>query len=165
MENSMSEMIRTSLEGISTVAGTDTVIGEPINAPGGTVIIPVSKVSIGLATGGLDYHPKSTQKNKDETKTVPSSQTKPCFGGGGGTGISVTPVCFLVITKDGRVELLNVGDPALSNPAVGVIDALASLVEKSPEIVGRLKNTLSKDGKKEPDDLDPEDLSTEKAGE
>ncbi|MBQ7603350.1 MAG: hypothetical protein IJU75_00195 [Clostridia bacterium] len=165
MENSMSEMIRSSLEGISTIAGTDTVIGEPINAPGGTVIIPVSRVSVGFATGGLDYHPKSTQKSKDETKTVPSSGAKPCFGGGGGTGISVTPVCFLVITKDGRVEVLNVGDPAISNPAVGIIDSVASLAEKAPEIITRIKSTFSKDGKAEPDDLDPEDLKQEKSGE
>ncbi len=155
MENSMSEMIKASLEGISAIAGTDTVIGEPIEAPGGTVIIPVSKVSVGFATGGLDYHPKSVQKSKDETKSVPSSQSKPCFGGGGGTGISVTPVCFLVITKEGKVEILNVGDPAYAHPAVGVVDAVASFVEKSPEIIVRLKESLSS-GKNEPDDLDDE---------
>ena len=50
----------------------NTIIGTPIETASGTTLIPVSKISVGLATGGLDG-----------SSTHPD---KPVFGGGGGTG-------------------------------------------------------------------------------
>ena len=42
----------------------NTIIGEPITSPDGTLIIPVSKVSYGFAAGGSDL------PTKKETKTA-----------------------------------------------------------------------------------------------
>ena len=54
-ENKQSEIIRTSLESIKTMLDANTVLGEPITTPSGVTIIPVSKVTVGYASGGLDY--------------------------------------------------------------------------------------------------------------
>ena len=53
-ENKLNEIIQTSLEKIKELSETGTIIGDPINTAGGTVIIPVSKISLGFASGGVD---------------------------------------------------------------------------------------------------------------
>ena len=58
MENNQSEMIKSALESIKGIVDANTVTGTPINTDSGTVIIPVSKVFIGLATGGVDFFDK-----------------------------------------------------------------------------------------------------------
>lgn len=154
-ENNLSDVIKKSLEGIRTVADSGTVLGEPISTNNGTVIIPVSKVSVGYASGGVDYMPKSGDKDSQK----PIKPTSPCFGGGGGTGISVTPLCFLVVDKDGNVTTLNITNPAAVPAPVGVIDSVSSLLDKAPETIEKIKNLFAK---KEPETaLDDEELEKE----
>ena len=93
-QNKLQDMIRISLENIRAMVDANTVVGTPINTPSGTTIIPISKVSVGYASGGVDWAAKTG-----------SSQN---FGGGGGTGLSVQPVCFLAVSASGRVELFPV---------------------------------------------------------
>ena len=154
-DNNVSEMISKSLESIRTIADSGTVIGDPIPTNNGTVILPVSKISVGFASGGLDYLPKSGE-NK-EGKAIKAGA--PCFGGGGGTGVSVTPICFLVIAADGSVTMMNVNNPAAVPPAVGAIESVTSFAEKAPDIIAGIKALFAK---KEPkNDLDDEKLSEE----
>ncbi len=156
-ENKLSEMIRSSLDSIRTIADSGTVIGDPIPTGNGTVIIPVSKVTLGFASGGLDYMPKG---DKEASAKMPKP-TEPCFGGGGGTGISVSPVCFLVVKADGEVNLLNVSAPTATavTGAASTINSVSNFVEKAPDIIGRIKELFAK---KEPvSDLDDETLSAE----
>lgn len=122
----INDIIATSLEKIRTIADAETIIGTPIPTAGGITIIPVSKVSVGFASGGLDYGNKTPDKPKN-------------FGGGGGTGISVTPVAFLVISPTGGVELLSV-----SAPGGDTLDKVAGLVDKAPDIMERMKLVFSK---------------------
>ena len=105
MNHPLSDMMTSSMGKIRDMIDVNTVIGDPITTPSGTVIIPVSKVSMGIATGGLDYGKKSAEKAPDGQKRP----TGKSFGGGGGTGISVTPVAFLVVGPEGGVEMLSVG--------------------------------------------------------
>lgn len=155
-ENNISEMIRSSLEGIRTLADSGTVLGEPINTNNGTVIIPVSKVSVGYASGGVDYMPKSGDKDAQTKAVKPSS---PCFGGGGGTGISVTPLCFLVVDKNGKVSILNITNPSAVPAVVGTIDSISTLLEKAPDTISKIKSMFEK---KEPESsLDDEELKEE----
>ncbi len=122
-ENKMSDIIKASLDGIKGFTDMDTVIGNAINTPGGVTVIPVSKVSMGIATGGVDYG----------TRRV-SSQN---FGGGGGTGLSITPVAFLTVGRNAEVNLIHV------NNASTDVDRIASLIEHSPEIIEKIKSVLS----------------------
>ncbi|MFA5561787.1 MAG: spore germination protein GerW family protein [Eubacteriales bacterium] len=125
-QSKISEMIESSLSKIKEMADTQTIVGAPIHTPGDYTIIPVSKISIGFATGGLDYH-------KKKEGTAP-----PRFGGGGGTGVAITPVAFLIISPYQTVDLVPIsgGD----NQAV---DKLFHFVERSPELVERLKSAIT----------------------
>ena len=126
MENNQSEMIKSALESIKGIVDANTVTGTPINTDSGTVIIPVSKVFIGLAAGGVDFFDKKGSSDKKN------------FGGGGGTGVTVSPVGFLVIEPSGRVELLNVN----AEPK-DLVTHIFDFVQGSPELVKKFKSLFS----------------------
>ena len=128
-ETKLQDVIQTSLQNIKSLLDTNTIIGTPINHPSGTVIIPVSKVSMAYATGGLDYAGKTDPNAKPVN-----------FGAGGGTGLTLQPIGFLIINADGEVEMLNVGVKNPTDP----IEQIADFIERSPEIIARIKAILGK---------------------
>lgn len=131
-ENKISDIISTSLEKIKALADGETVIGNPIATPNGTTIIPVSKVSMGFASGGIDYNGK---------KTPVGAQN---FGGGGGTGITVTPISFLVVSPDGNVQLMPISNPTQTD----TVDKVTSFIERSPELLEKIKKVFVSEKKK-----------------
>lgn len=138
-ESKINDIIKVSLEKIKDIVGTETITGAPIETASGTTIIPVSKVAVGFASGGLDYDGvRPASQSKDQKSSLLKNAN---FTGGGGTGISVSPIGFLIINKDGRVELLT-----MDNPSTGdTIDKFVSIIERSPEIISRIKDTFSKE--------------------
>ena len=126
MENasSIKDIITSSLDKIRTIIDADTVVGKEITTKSGTVIIPISKVSMGFASGGLDL-PNKQNQNKN-------------FGGGGGTGVTVSPIGFLVVTPDGKVEML----PMVQEKS-GPIDQIAEILDRTPEIIDRVKSVFT----------------------
>ena len=138
-ENKISGIIETSLEKIKNVVDANTIIGTPINTPGGTTVIPVSKVMVGFASGGVDYLGKNAKKSAEEAHKGGAITN---FGGGGGTGVTVQPVGFLVIGADGNVQLLSVG--AGSAGSGDKIDSISNIIEKSPDIIGKIKAIFEK---------------------
>ena len=142
----LKETLQNALNGIASNAGANTVIGEPIETLNGTVIIPVSKVMLGNVSGGLD---------DEEGKKTENKETGKKFIGGGGSGMTVSPVAFLVIDPEGKVELLNINAPAPSDPISSVVGA----IERSPELISKLKTAF---GKKKKDGETSDDAEEEK---
>ena len=132
-ENKLNDIIQTSLDSIRSMVDSNTVIGSPITTANGTLVIPVSKVFVGFASGGVDYLGKNTQNT---THTVNN------FGGGGGTGLTVSPVAFLVVSPHGDVQLLNVNEPTSdkSDP----VSQIVGLLDRSPELIEKLKAIFAK---------------------
>ena len=128
-ENKIPEIIKSSLENIRSIVDANTVVGEPILTNVGTTIIPISKISVGIASGGVDYNDKADR---------PKPQN---FGGGGGTGLSVSPAGFLVIDKNGDVEFINVGMKGKPDP----VDQIADFIERTPDIIAKIKDLFKKD--------------------
>ena len=128
-ENKLQEIIHTSLQNIASMIDANTIIGNPIETAQGTVIIPVSKVSMGFATGGLDYNGKNEPTDKAQN-----------FGAGGGTGLTINPIGFLVVAPNGSVDMINVGMRNPSDP----IEQVADLLERSPEIIAKIKSLFDK---------------------
>lgn len=129
-ENKIPEIIKSSLESIRSMVDANTIIGDPIAASGGTVIIPVSKVSVGIASGGVDYNGK---------EQAPAMRQN--FGGGGGTGLTISPMGFLVCNKDGEVEFINANAKFKPDP----IDQITDFMEKTPDIIAKLKEIFTKE--------------------
>ncbi len=122
MSNSIEGILGVSMEKIREMVDVNTIIGDAITSPDGTTIIPVSKVSFGFASGGSDLPTQAAEK----------------FAGGAGAGVTVKPVAFIVITRDGDVKLMDLGS---SKPSAieGVIDAIPNVVEKIKGFIGDKK--------------------------
>ena len=123
-ENKMSEMIKASLEGIKDFADVETIFGKAITTPSGVTIIPVSKVSVGFATGGVDFQ-----------SVKPSSPTN--FGGGSGSGVAITPVAFLTVGADAQINLIQIGSGEQSS-----FNRAADLIENSPKMLYNDRNVI-----------------------
>ena len=134
--NKLREMIDASLSNIKTMLDANTILGDPIVTDSGTTLIPVSKISVGYVSGGLDYNKKKGEKDQD--KNVPAN-----FGGGGGTGISVSPVAFIVISPEGKAEMLNIAAASSTDAASQIVN----LVDRSPEIIEKIKGIFKKKDK------------------
>ena len=124
MEHPIGNLMDTTMNKIKEMIDVNTIVGEPITSPDGTLIIPVSKVSYGFASGGSDLPTK--KENKD------------CFGGGSGAGVTIQPVAFLTVYK-GDVKLISV------DKFEGTPDRLVGMI---PEVIDKVKEIFKKDNKK-----------------
>lgn len=129
MEHPIGSFMDTTMEKIKEMIDVNTIIGEPITSPDGTLIIPVSKVSYGFAAGGSDLPTK--KENKD------------CFGGGSGAGVTIQPVAFLTVYQ-GDVRLVSVDRDE------GTADKLVNMI---PDVLKKVKGVFKKDKSESADDF------------
>ena len=129
MEHHIGSLMDTTMEKIKEMIDVNTIIGEPITSPDGTLIIPVSKVSYGFAAGGSDLPTK--KENKD------------CFGGGSGAGVTIQPVAFLTVYQ-GDVRLVSV------DREEGTADKLVNMI---PDVLKKVKGVFKKDKSESADDF------------
>ena len=118
MENNhpLSELMRTTLDSVRAMADANTIVGAPIQADGVT-LIPVSRLSRGVAGGGTEFSTKKQAPGGDNG-----------FGGGSGASAKLEPVAFLVV-REGGVKLLPVAPPPATT-ADRVIEAVPEVVDK-----------------------------------
>lgn len=126
-EHPIEGLMKTAMENIKGMVDVNTVVGDPVETPDGTVIIPVSRVTCGFGAGGgeLESHPK--QNNESENELLPF------FGGGSGAGVSVQPVGFLVVGQ-GQIRLLPVDGNA-------IVDRLIDL---APQVILQIESLLKR---------------------
>ena len=124
MSQTLPNMLENTIKKIREMVDVNSVIGNPITTPDGTTIIPVSKVSVGFGGGGSDF-----TKNTE------------AFGGGAGGGVSVTPICFLVVNKEGNVRMMPVPVPANTTAD--------RLVEMVPDTLDKISAFIDSKTKKE----------------
>ncbi len=103
-------LMDTAMQSLKEMIDVNTILGDPVEALDGSLIIPVSRVFMGFAAGGSEFgEPK-------EEQIAP-------FGGGSGAGISIKPVAFLVVGQ-GKVRLLPVGSEAFIDRIIDLIPPL-----------------------------------------
>lgn len=119
MEHEITTVMNDAMNKIKELVDTNTVVGKPILTPDDTMLIPLSRVSFGFASGGTEYPLKD----------------KSGVGAGSGAGVKVEPIGFLVIQK-GNVRLLNV-----TPPASGTVDRL---IDMAPQVMDRIDQFLDK---------------------
>ncbi len=123
MSASIKELVNELSDHLGQVAGVNTVVGDPIIADGIT-LIPVSRVSVGVCSGGTDFD------GKKENSPVK-------FGGGAGGGVAVTPMGFLVV-NNGSVRFVNIGTQNPS-PVEHALDVAPELVSRITGVIDRFK--------------------------
>ncbi|NLI91723.1 MAG: sporulation protein YtfJ [Peptococcaceae bacterium] len=123
-EHPIETLMKTAMDSIQKMINVNTVIGDPVETPTGSVIIPVSRVSCGFAAGGSEF--QSMDGEAEEEGKGNEEGSKMPFGGGSGGGVSVKPVGFLVVGPD-QIRLLPVEGNML---AERIIDEMPNLMDK-----------------------------------
>ncbi len=123
----INDLMNTTMQKIREMVDANTIIGQPIRTDEVT-LIPVSKLSFGFASGGTDF---TTKNQKPDAGNL--------FGGGGGAGVNIQPVAFLVI-KGSTVKVLPVAPP----PATTV----DRVVEMVPDVMDRVTGFIEKQQEK-----------------
>lgn len=123
----INDLLSTTMEKIRTMIDSNTIIGQPIQAEGVT-LIPVSKLSFGFGSGGSDF------TTKNQKPAAPNT-----FGGGSGAGAKLEPVAFLIV-KGESVRLLPVAPP----PGT----AVDRVIDMVPEVVDKVTGFIEKQQEK-----------------
>lgn len=119
------DMMDVSMQKIREMVDVNTIVGDPIVA-GDITLIPISKVTFGFTSGGLDYHGKNQPANSANS-----------FGGGAGAGVNIIPMAFLVVKGD-SVRVLSIAPPPTTT--------LDRVIDTAPDLFDRVTD-LFKDKK------------------
>ncbi len=122
-ESNIKGIMDVTMEKLRGMVDANIITGDPMKV-GDITLIPVSKVAFGLATGGSDF---------------PSKTGAELFGGGGGAGVTVSPIAFIVISGE-NVKML---------PVYNELTTVEKAVTMAPEILDKAKELFSKKDKKE----------------
>ena len=122
-ENNLKSLMDVTMEKLRAMVDADVITGTPIEV-GNITLIPVSRVSFGLATGGSDF---------------PSKTQGQLFGGGGGAGVTVVPIAFMVISGD-NVKMM---------PVYNEVSSIEKAITMAPEIIEKAKELFPKKENKE----------------
>lgn len=120
MQHPIGDLMNITMEKIKEMVDVNTIVGDPITSADGTLIIPVSKISYGFASGGSDLPTKN--------------ENKELFGGGSGAGVTIQPIAFLTVYQ-GNVRLISISGG----------DGLDKILGMVPDVVDKVKGFFKKD--------------------
>lgn len=119
-EHPIQGLMKTAMESIKDMVDVNTIVGDAVETPDGTVIIPISRVSFGFAAGGANSEPE----DKEQSQSVNS------FGGGSGAGVSVKPVGFLVCSPISGVRFMPVEGNMVYDRIIDLIPKVLSSIQE-----------------------------------
>ena len=122
-QHPIDDLMSTTMQKLREIADVNTIVGKPIQA-GNVTIIPISRLTVGFASGGSDFVSKNQKPGADNSS-----------GGGTGAGMYLSPVAFLIVKGD-TVELMPVAPPAATT--------VDRVVEMVPEVVDKVTDFIEK---------------------
>ena len=122
-QHPIDDLMSTTMQKLREIADVNTIVGKPIQA-GNVTIIPISRLTVGFASGGSDFVSKNQKPEADNS-----------FGGGSGAGMNLSPVAFLIVKGD-TVRLMPVAPPAATT--------VDRVVEMVPEVVDKVTDFIEK---------------------
>lgn len=108
-------LLKSTMENLKEMIDVNTIVGDAIESKDGSLIVPISKVSFGFASGGSEFNSKNTDGSKANYP----------FGGGSGAGVTVKPVAFLV-TKGDSLRLMSLNQ---HNTYDKIVDSVPQIME------------------------------------
>ncbi|MBL0387632.1 GerW family sporulation protein [Tumebacillus sp. ITR2] len=129
-EHPIQGLMSTAMENLKEMVDVNTIVGDPVETPDGSVILPVSKVGFGFAAGGSEFDPEVEGKKDKADVELP-------FGGGAGGGVSITPIGFLVV-GNGQVKMLSTEGPN---------QMYEKLIDLAPQMFDKVSQMIKKNSK------------------
>lgn len=134
-EHPIQGLMKTAMENIKEMVDVNTIVGDPVETPDGSVIMPISKVGFGFAAGGSEFSVDSSEyesgggTNRNDAHNA--SVALP-FGGGSGGGVSITPIAFLVVGNQG-VKIV---------PLDNQTHLYERLIDQAPQVVDKIQSMI-----------------------
>lgn len=140
-EHPIQGLMTTAMESLKQMIDVNTIIGDPVETPDGSVILTVSKVGFGFAAGGSEFQAQAQGQGGGSDSEGNSSSQFP-FGGGSGGGVSITPIAFLIVNASG-VKMIHLDES--THLFERLLDLAPQAVEKIQSMMSNNKD--SKDNK------------------
>ncbi|MCA1032350.1 GerW family sporulation protein [Bacillus timonensis] len=141
-EHPIQGLMTTAMENLKQMIDVNTIIGDPVETPDGSVILTVSKVGFGFAAGGSEFQVQGQKQESSQSSQDGSGQKSPQklpFGGGSGGGVSITPIAFLIVSANG-VKMLHLDEST---------HLYEKLLEMAPQAVEKIQQMFKKEDKQE----------------
>ena len=129
-EHPIKSLMSTAMENLKEMIDVNTIIGDPVETPDGSVILTVSKVGFGFAAGGSEFKLEGSGDGQGQS----SGQKGHPFGGGSGGGVSITPIAFLIVNSQG-VKMLHLDEST---------HLYEKILDLAPQAVEKIQSMLSK---------------------
>ncbi|MDX6155574.1 GerW family sporulation protein [Bacillus subtilis] len=127
-------LMKTAMENLKEMIDVNTIIGDPVETPDGSVILTVSKVGFGFAAGGSEFGGKPAEKKLEDDET---REQKLPFGGGSGGGVSITPIAFLIVGSTG-IRMLHLDENT---------HLIEKILDAAPQTLERIQQMFKKNNK------------------
>ncbi|AOZ91410.1 GerW family sporulation protein [Paenibacillus crassostreae] len=131
-------LMQTAMENLKSMVDVNTIVGDPVQTPDGSVILPISKVAFGFAAGGSDFNVDRKAKSSGSSSNEHQDSKRLPFGGGTGGGVSIRPIAFLVVGKDGVYIL----------PLDSQTHIYEKLIDTVPYVMEKIQTICEKSGNK-----------------
>jgi sporulation protein YtfJ len=128
-EHPIKSLMQTAMENIKEMVDVHTIVGEPVESPDGSVILPISRVGFGFAAGGSDFQVETSNGKSNGADARNGAAPSHPFGGGSGGGVSITPIAFLVVGPQG-VKVVSLDHQT---------HLWERLIESAPQLLDRLQ--------------------------
>lgn len=132
-EHPIQGLMQTAMENIKEMVDVNTIVGEPVQTPDGSVILPISRVGFGFAAGGSDFN---LDEQDGKSAAHPDGGKGRPFGGGSGGGVSINPIAFLVVGKQG-VNIV---------PLDNQTHLMEKIIDAVPSVIDRIQSMLPNNG-------------------
>jgi sporulation protein YtfJ len=131
-EHPIQGLMKTAMENIKEMVDVNTIVGDPVSTPDGSVILPISKVGFGFAAGGSEFVAKDEKEIGVSRNDALNATVAMPFGGGSGGGVSITPIAFLVVGASG-VKVV---------PLDNQTHLYERLIDSAPQVVDKIQSML-----------------------
>lgn len=140
-EHPIQGLMQTAMENIKEMVDVNTIVGDAVQTPDGSVIMPISKVGFGFVAGGSDIRGSErgqsrSSSNLSDLSSSDDAQHRP-FGGGSGGGVSITPIAFLVVNQQG-VKVV---------PLDNQTHLIERLIDSTPRVIDQVQSILNRMGR------------------
>lgn len=145
-EHPIQGLMHTAMENLKEMIDVNTIIGDPVETPDGSVILTVSKVGFGFAAGGSEFSASSRHGSGGPSHGNGGQQSQSSnlpFGGGSGGGVSITPIAFLIVNSSG-VKMLHLDQN--THLLEKILDVAPAAMEKIQSMLSKKDNGSSKAG-------------------
>ncbi len=141
MQHPIEGLMKVAMENIKDMVDVNTIVGDAVETPDGTVIMPISKVGFGFMAGGSEFFGQaSAETYTGVAAQADASQSRASlpFGGGSGGGVSITPIAFLVVGPLG-VKVVPLDNQ--THIFERIIDSTPLVVDKIQQIMGSMASS------------------------